>query len=82
MAVPQQQLKLTIIAEPAPGSRTVFSPFDATPIYKGRDRLAPDYVCGKCGNVFMTGVSTHMLDNVVIKCPRCGAYNDGTASGI
>lgn len=71
-----RQIKLDVIPKPAEGSRIVFAPFSPEPLYIGDDTSAPDYICGECSCVFMTKVNTLMLDNIIIKCPRCGAFND------
>jgi len=71
-----RQIKLSVISEASLGTRIVFAPFSPAPLYIGDDASAPDYICGACGCVFMTKVNTLMLDNIIIKCPRCGAFND------
>jgi hypothetical protein len=71
-----RQIKLKVIPKPGSGTRIVFAPFSPEPLYIGDDGSAPDYICGNCGCVFMTKVNTLMLDNIIIKCPRCGAFND------
>jgi len=70
----RRQIKLRVIPKPASGTRIVFAPFSSA--YIGDDTSAPDYVCGNCSCVFMTKVNTLVLDNIIIKCPRCGAFND------
>ena len=35
-----------------------------------------DYVCAQCGATLMAGIHEHQIQNTVIKCAACGAFND------
>ena len=71
-----QHLSLSVIPEPDPGSRAVFIYEGAgTIVMRGFDvGLSMD--CGKCGAPLIVGMPIHRIQNVVIRCQGCGAFND------
>jgi len=48
------------------------------PYFLGKDAGAGDVnlICGNCDFVLAETVRLNMLNNVVLRCPECGAYND------
>jgi len=72
--IPQRQIRLKIVDSPNE-TRVVLRPLTLRPFYAGTDRNAPNYVCGNCEHVFMTGTSTLLL-HCIIECPTCGSFND------
>ncbi len=73
--VPKRRL-LNTIPEPAPGTRSVLVPAEGLsgPLIKGSGPI--DLVCGGCGKVLAAAVGEQELQNLVLKCPSCGAYDE------
>jgi hypothetical protein len=65
--------KARIIPEPAPGTRTVLDQQALTVAVSSGD---VDYLCGSCGVLLLQGMVRDAALNLVVKCPRCGAFND------
>ena len=67
---------LTIIPKPTPWSRSVLGPAEGLsgPLIKGSGRV--DLVCGECTEILAAGVADQQLQNLVLRCPSCGAYNE------
>jgi hypothetical protein len=76
MKTPTKQIKLLVIPEPAERTRTVLLQASTQPLFTGEEKEAPDYVCGKCDSVLIAKTTKLLFLNIVIKCFRCGAYND------
>lgn len=71
-----QELKLKVIAEPDPNTRTVL-------IYKGEGTVLMAgfdvglaLTCGQCNAHLVVGVPRENFNNIVIKCNNCGAFNE------
>jgi phage FluMu protein Com len=74
-AMPQTKVKLRTIPTPAEGTRTVFELRGLFPAFTGKGET--DLVCGNCGQVLVEGIgSDAIIKNIVIKCPKCGNYNE------
>lgn len=68
-------IKLSVIPEPAEGTRTVFVIQGQFPAFSGKGET--DLVCGHCGQVLVEGIGADaVIKNVVVKCPKCGDYNE------
>ena len=63
-----------IIPELQTGTRTILAPPQAPAIKgKGDDSI----VCGSCGIILVSDLDpTIVIENIVIKCPDCGSFND------
>lgn len=69
------RIPLRIIPAPQPDTRVVFEIKGLFPALKGQGET--DLVCGDCGQVLIEGVgSDAVIKNIVIKCPKCGKYNE------
>jgi hypothetical protein len=70
------------ISEPAPGTRTVWATTKSDPsflFFKGDGQY--DLKCGKCARRLAAGLGDFgQLQTVVIKCPKCGTFNDTDAT--
>jgi DNA-directed RNA polymerase subunit RPC12/RpoP len=74
----RKTVSLTVLAfEPAPNTRAVLVPTHDGPVFQGSAETS--YVCGRCGHVLLKGVGPGHIQNMVIKCKPCGAYNDTAA---
>jgi transposase-like protein len=72
------RLKLKVIPKPEKGSRSVLvaeNGADNLLFFKGQ---AGDihYECGNCNRVLVSGVYSAQVQNIVMKCPECGAFNE------
>ena len=63
-------IKLSVIPEPAEGTRTVFKG-ETKPLM--RSAGSTNYLCGKCGEILVKG---GQAKNIVLRCPSCGSYNE------
>jgi len=71
-----KELKLKVIPEPDPDTRSVF-------IYNGEGTIAfrgfevgLALTCGQCNSHLVVGVRRENIKNIVIKCNNCGAFNE------
>lgn len=74
-ASPSRRISLHVIPEPDPGSRTVFENTAPTSVFfsgNGSDALD----CGTCGAPLAVGVPRGSFVSIVLKCNKCGAFND------
>ncbi len=68
-------VKLALIPQPNPNTRTVFVyEGKGTVVMQGPGKLVMD--CGGCGVPLLQGVRIEQVQNVVFRCPACGAYNE------
>ena len=77
----KRHLKPMVIPEPEPNTRAVFV-FAGPPGVPFMVGDPPGNVvmdCGSCGNVLTDGVGVEQLQGIVIKCPKCGSFNDTLA---
>ena len=70
----RQTHAMRVIPEPAPGSRAVLIP-------RGRDLAlrgggAHSFTCGSCGILLMKDLMVEQARSFVVKCGKCGAYNE------
>jgi hypothetical protein len=78
------RIRLPVIEEPEEGTRTVFTrgpevPADnREPFVKGEGEGEgdTDLVCGQCQLLLVQRIRPGQLINIVLHCPRCGAYNN------
>jgi hypothetical protein len=74
-AGPLVHVKLAVIPEPDPGSRTVFDCEGPTTVFfKGYGPHSLD--CGDCGEPLAVGVARDQFSGLVLQCCTCGSYND------
>lgn len=72
----KHRLKLAVIPEPEPGTRTVM--VQGTPdtlLFEG-EYPNISLLCGSCGNPLAVGVKTSQLHNLVLQCAACSAFNE------
>jgi len=65
---------MRVIPEPAPGSRAVLIPQSGAPALRGGGPLS--YTCGKCGNLLLKDLIVEQARSYVVRCGRCGAFNE------
>jgi transcription elongation factor Elf1 len=82
-----KSIKLRVIPEPAPKTRTVFQMNDPegkettkTILFKGHENT--NFICGNCESILAKKVSIDTIKNLVLKCNKCGSYNDATISKL
>jgi len=67
---------LTVVPEPDPNSRTVFEKGgEGTLIFEGRE-TSISYDCGDCSAPLAVGILVSQIPGIVLRCARCGAYNE------
>lgn len=71
-----QEIKLKVIPEPDPDTRSVF-------IYNGEGTIAfrgfdvgLALTCGQCNSHLVVGIPRENVRNIVLKCNSCGAFNE------
>lgn len=67
-------IPLKVIKEPKAGSRTVLSSGKQRPAIQSEGPHS--YTCGVCGLVLLKNVAAGQVENVVIKCGSCRAFNE------
>ena len=68
-------IALTVISEPAPGTRAVIDRrSEATVVYRGRENDTV-LVCGSCASPLIVGLDARKFRDVVIKCNHCKSFN-------
>jgi hypothetical protein len=73
-----QYRKAGIISEPKPGTRPVLDQ-KTLPVAVSSGDI--DFLCGSCEAVLLKGmIDAVSFGNMVIKCPKCGNFNDISAS--
>jgi DNA-directed RNA polymerase subunit RPC12/RpoP len=76
---PIRRIRLRVIPEPKQGSRSVFVTDNKSPDFvfiNGQSPRTNRYDCGRCGKALMLNIDKNSVSNIVIKCPRCGSFND------
>ncbi len=69
------QKRLTIVSEPAPGTKAVIDRrSETTIVYRGHENDTA-YVCGSCAAPLIVGVDVRKFHGVVIKCNHCKSFN-------
>jgi len=69
------KMPLDVIPEPTPDSRTTFILKGLRPAFSGPGDV--DFSCGNCGQILIEGAGEGLaIDDVVIKCPNCGSFNE------
>jgi hypothetical protein len=70
------RVSLRVIPEPDPNTRTVFQlTGSATLLIQGFETgLSLD--CGGCGTPLVTGIHREQIQNIVIRCKNCKAFNE------
>jgi len=73
----KHHIKLHVIPEPAEGTRSVIiREGEGTAVFRNDD--GPNVVmdCGACDARLVQGVPVGQIENVVVRCNGCGAYNE------
>ena len=71
-----QSIKLSLITEPDPGTRSVFEKTSlGTIVFSGNDSNIA-FVCGKCDSQLIVGVNPDTINNIVIQCNKCMSFNN------
>jgi len=65
--------RLREIQQPAAGSRPVYLAGESPAVTGGGDE---SYECAGCGAVLIRNVSPGLATDVVVKCSRCGTWNE------
>ena len=76
----KRTLAMMVIPEPAPGSRAVLIPQSGAPALRGGGPLS--YTCGKCGNLLLKDLMIEQARSYVVRCGKCGAFNEVAAEKI
>lgn len=69
-------LRLRVIPEPEPNTRSVLRAKMDGPYFRGQDSALPDLVCGLCSHVLATGIDRLQIIDLVLHCKNCGAFNE------
>jgi len=71
----RKKMILKVIPEPEPNSRAILvPPRGVSPVIKGTGDL--DLLCGQCNEKLVEGIVEGQVQNIVIRCPKCNAYNE------
>lgn len=62
-----------IVAKPGASKKHVFSPH-RTPAFRGRGWTT--YLCGACRTELAQNVVPEQMEDLIILCPECGAFNE------
>jgi hypothetical protein len=69
--------KLLVIPEPEEGTRSVLVyEGEGTVVMRNPERETPVHICGSCEAPLLVGVGLAQLQNLVLRCKGCGAYNE------
>ena len=68
--------RLTVIGESLLGARAALSLSRTGGVFFAGSQEAPNLLCGKCEWILVSGRLRGSLGDLVLKCPRCGAFND------
>ncbi len=70
--------KMKIILDPDPARKTILAPELEGPVMVGEGEARGDvcYSCGHCGLVLIDRVLPTAGVEIIIKCPRCGRFNE------
>lgn len=72
----KDHVKLRVISEPDPDTRTVFEKTgDGTILFQGFDTNIA-LVCGKCGAPLAAGIQPSQIKSIVLRCNQCMAFNE------
>jgi hypothetical protein len=73
-------IRLVVIPEPKPGTRSVLNyTGKGTLVMRGDTSPGTTMVCGKCEAPLIEGVGMDQIVDIVFHCNRCGAYNQTLA---
>lgn len=71
-----QEIRLKLIPEPDPNTRSVFIyDGEGSVAFRGTD-IGLALCCGQCGSHLTEGIRRENIRNVVLKCNKCGKYNE------
>jgi len=81
-SIPKRQtnrrLRMMVIPEPEPNTRAVLIyTGEGTVVMQGEGNVTME--CGNCSAPLIEGVPTGNIQNIVLKCPQCGAFNETLA---
>ena len=62
-----------VVKKPAEGTRAVLAPPEG-PALRGEGDIV--FVCGGCRAVLIDGMAQGQVQNIVVRCPDCGAHNE------
>ncbi len=69
------RVSLAVIPEPEPDTRSVLVyTGEGTVVMRGDGNLTIE--CGNCKAPLVVGLNTSQLQNLVLKCPQCGEFNE------
>jgi hypothetical protein len=69
--------KLLVIPQPEEGTRSVLAyEGEGTVAIRNPERETPVHTCGACEAPLIVGMGLAQLQNVVLRCNGCGAYNE------
>jgi hypothetical protein len=70
--------RLKVIPEPAENTRSVLAGGESRDslIIEGEAGVDLSYDCGACGSPLAYGVRPGQLQNLVLRCNKCGAFNE------
>lgn len=66
-------IKLKVVPEPAKGTAAIIQG-DKSPLLRGEGQF--NYLCGKCGAILLKGIEKGQVRGIVLRCPKCGSFND------
>ena len=69
-----QRIKMKVIPEPAPNTRSVLMPEFKGAVMTSKGSL--DYYCGNCDITLFRRIDYKQVQNLVVKCGGCGAFNE------
>lgn len=71
----KRHIRLMVIPEPEPNTRTVFHyTGEGTVVMRGRGKTVME--CGSCGVPLVIGLAVSEISSLVFRCPNCGEFNE------
>jgi hypothetical protein len=76
----KNKLLLVAIKEPPSETRATMTPDIGRAVFFTGSEVVPNWQCGKCERILVSGSRRERLADVVLKCPWCGTFNDTSRS--
>ena len=71
-----EEIMLNVIPEPDPDTRSVFiREGEGTIVFTGY-QVGLALLCGRCKSHLIVGIPKENIQNIVIRCNNCGAFNE------
>lgn len=78
-----RRLRLRVIPEPDPDTRSVFMKPDGAPgsVFFAGGETTDAFMCGHCDAPLIIGLPLAPFQNLVLRCSQCGTHNETLMAG-